>query len=1221
MASNTKTTTMSSVTLVSGGSAYPALKVSGSATLTRESSSDTNVTVAVTLKFTLGGGTSASYLLSGYQIDAYGNTGGANDNSGWTSREIKDKDASWYGNTVVSKTWTRTFKLTGSTLTFKLYTDGSGSGTYASKYSVGSKSSPAASWSLQVPTYSGGDTSSTKNSITAFSLTPTSVEKGGTLSVSCTGKAGSTGNNLAGFFITTTKKGTTGTSLYLSSAISSGSGTATGTIIAPNVAGSYTYYAYPMTSSGTENYDSEKSVTIAVKEIKPTISSASTTSIPTTGGSTYLSTNTSTNKFAYCIGSASGTKTVVNSSGTWVYVDGRTTIYCWAYDPNNSSENQYSSSYKTVSISTYTPVVVNDITITPTILKDNLSAPDLVNAIRGQASVSGANSYTWQYCQSSTQSGLGSASWQNLGVSSSSFSEVNMAEKVAIGYYYKIRLRADNDNDYDYSSDSEIFQIPVLPGAPTITKVVPKANPADGYTENTQDNKIYYGSGVFLLWNNPTITDSHLPIKDIELVYQQRKAGMTEYSSSDVAKFKYFNLNGTVYNDPPYTDGGASNGGGADLEVESLYETKVGIRIIDTLGQSSETFYNTTYYKAESPSFGGALEVNQNYFRPFACDENDYLIFTSSIARASSQDELRYFIDCYVPDRRETIELIKDIPISTSAFSTSYADNKILYPVGGTGNEDIVAYMTSTTRIGYKVKNSYFKKLLLSNKALRSPTGNASPVYNDDFSEVVYKISVRDNFDSRSTVYNSAPVTINYIETPQLGGRNPNGFEIGVNRYIKSKNPFDDNSVLIANESTTAEERIVNPGESIVLTFKRAKDYNAADYLTDCLGDVVSYNVYISRLDTIPNSYKDLTYTLLKTYSVNELKKKKPNDSNNDYYYLEYPIVSYQNSKFITFKLEAVDSKNNVSDAIYSTSYLIPCRAQSMDYRISTVKLYDNTGTFQPLFKLKVDDLGAATFINSSYTYDTYHNLERTYSIYPTGGTSVGFARKCQILLEGCLDGNFDNHGTTVLKKAKSIVETLAEDEKSVSNWFSMTYDPIAHSGGKKYNEGILEESILFGDVFPEEWTVKIDNKTKLDEEYITKIFFRVTTIIAYGLNDIELSNTLESGRYLTTISTTASYSFYDDAPTVSYRNHQVGINTKDFNVDSDSGLQEVLIIQDNGSYNLVVFKGAEQKIYLNLTERRFYTTTNDEKNPQLINEVDFGNGVINGMKIDGGEW
>ena len=137
----------------------------------------------------------------------------------------------------------------------------------------------------------------------------------------------------------------------------------------------------------------------------------------------------------------------------------------------------------------------------------------------------------------------------------------------------------------------------------------------------------------------------------------------------------------------------------------------------------------------------------------------------------------------------------------------------------------------------------------------------------------------------------------------------------------------------------------------------------------------------------------------------------------------------------------------------------------------------------------------------------------------------------------------------------------------------------------------------------------------RYEKKDIKKIFFRVTYKIAYGFNDTAKENFEE--RYLIVSSTSAPYSFYEDAPTVSYRNHQVGINTKDFSADSTEGQKEVLIIQDNGSYNLVVFKGAEQRITLNLTERTFTATTNNNKEVT----INFGTGIIDGMLIDGGEW
>ena len=57
--------------------------------------------------------------------------------------------------------------------------------------------------------------------------------------------------------------------------------------------------------------------------------------------------------------------------------------------------------------------------------------------------------------------------------------------------------------------------------------------------------------------------------------------------------------------------------------------------------------------------------------------------------------------------------------------------------------------------------------------------------------------------------------------------------------------------------------------------------------------------------------------------------------------------------------------------------------------------------------------------------------------------------------------------------------------------------------------------------------------------------------------------------------------------------------------------------MQDNGSYNLVVFKGAEQKIVLNLTERTLSATT--ENNGEII--INFNNGTIDGAIIKSAEW
>ena len=958
--------------------------------------------------------------------------------------------------------------------------------------------------------------------------------------------------------------------------------------------GTYNYKVYAY-SGVTGKYVVSNVVTLTVKEVVPVLTSSKilpTIVSNTTGGGVRLYATSNTGYYSYYVNGVY--KGYSDAASVYIYpVYSGNKISVKAYNPSNGSE----SAEKTYTVGGFNPVIINSITITPQIIKDNITY-DLVKTVSGSASVSNATSIEWQFRQSDSPSKLENAVWQSLGIYSNSFSNINMAEKIdGKGRYYQFRIYAENANDYDSSDESEIYQIPALPTAPTITKVIPKADPSESYEIISKDGKIYYGSGLFLTWNMPTILDSQVPIKEIELIYKSKSSSDTDFGETKVAQIMYHKYleNNTLYTFKetfPYNallPIGASNyGGGADLEVLSLHETRIGLRVTDELNESVEIFYPTTYYKAESPSFGGNLIVSQNSFRPFTCNTNETFTLSSSVGQSNSQDSLYYFIDCYVGDRKVTIPIINKIPIATSIFSdTSKESGYVIY-----SNDNFTITKYNGTTIYYTIKNSYLKSLLLSSEGLRSPKNNLSAIYNDDFFNVVYKISVRDDFDSRSTVYNSNTISINFIEAPTLS--NNNYLDIGVNRYLKSLNPFSDNSIIMATTTSSNNNRIINPGESVIFKFKRAQDYNAADYISTMLGDVTQYNIYVSRNDEpVTSNYDKLAYTLLKSYLVEELKKALPSNSTDEYYYLEYPLQSYQESKFVTFRIEAVDSKGLKSDYLYSNTYLVPCRATTMDFYLRSIILEDDSNAGVTLkFKTKVNDFGASTFINDNYNYNNFPNYERNYTV-----NNNTFTRKGEIIFEGSLDGNFNNTGIAVLS------------ETEYDNYFSSTIDLIPHLTDKKYPDILGFEDTLFQVSLPEEW--QENGKLKSD---IKKIFFRITYKIAYGFADLEAT---DYDKYLFVSSTSAPYSYYEDAPTVSYRNHQVGINTKDFNAASDTGQQEVLIIQDNGSYNLVVFKGAEQKITLNLTERTFRATTKDGKET-IIN---FDLGIIDGMVVDGGQW
>lgn len=1066
--------------------------------------------------------------------------------------------------------------------------------------------------SISMPEYSGGSGGDSGGSTTtiganrvSISLSPTSITRGGSSTLIISSTIGSN-NGISGYQIYENNS--------LLTTITSKTYTVTPTSTS-------TYYVIAVSTKGSSYNKTSSSKTLTVNEITPTISDAyiSPTSVSTITGGTvrlYATTNVTTssgnnNSFSYYInGSLQG----YDWYYTDIFVNAGDVITVKAYNGNSGVE---STSSKRITVGGYTPVSVNSINISPQIIKDNISSPDLAKIISGSISYSGpVTSITWYYRQAGTSSGLNSASWVSLGISSSSFSNINMEEKVSSGGYYQFKAIIMGSDNADESEASEIYQIPAMPSGAIIKKVIPKADPSQGYETIVQDGKIFYGSGLFVIWTNPTVTDSQMPIKEIELVYSSKSSSDPGFTETKVAQITYHSYleNGITYsfnNSFPYNailpTGATGNGGGADLEVLSLHETMIGIRVTDELDQSTETFFGTTYYKAESPSFGGNLIVSQSSFRPFTCNTNETFTLSSSVGQSNSQDSLYYFIDCYVGDRKVTIPIINKIPIATSIFSdTSKESGYVIY-----SNDNFTITKYNGTTIYYTIKNSYLKSLLLSSEGLRSPKNNLSAIYNDDFFDVVYKISVRDDFDSRSTVYNSNTISINFIEAPTLS--NNNYLDIGVNRYLKSLNPFSDNSIIMATTTSNNNNRIINPGESVIFKFKRAQDYNAADYISTMLGDVTQYNIYVSRNDEpVTSNYENLTYTLLKTYLVEELKKALPADSTDEYYYLEYPLQSYQESKFVTFRMEAVDSKGMKSEYLYSNTYLVPCRATSMDFYLRTVDLKSDNGGVFLIFTTKVNDFGAATFINDLYGYETnnsyysYPNYERQFTV-----NNETFSRKGRLIFEATLDGNFNNKNTAVLA------------ETQYNNYFSFTNELTDYLLpdstyldviGKENNLNNQHNSIRID--LPEEW--QKTNATTGEKELaddLDKIFFRITYEIAYGFKDLEAS---DYDKYLTVVSISAPYSYYEDAPTVSYRNHQVGINTKDFQRNSEIGQNEVLIIQDNGNYNLVVFKGAEQKITLDLRERTFTAVKDDSEEVVTIN---FGLGVIKGMTIDGGEW
>ncbi len=1175
--------------IVSKSGAPAKMQVDRQFEITRASSDSKDITIKVTMNFKL---VSGSLPAGSYSIRAWGNTNGANDSDGWTYKWIKEKDESWNGSSK-EVSWTRTFQLIGKSMQFKFYITSS-----SPYYEYKSQTSPEII-TLSVPEFVLG-----ANSVRSFTISPNPVTVGKEVTFSGEVAIGQN-NSVDGYTIMM------GNEPYQSGSLSSSTSAKYSVIASKSLNGNSFKIGFHSNINDSWVYSSAKTLTVTdpVAAI-PTNVTASAINGDKSSDSTIISCKCDSPAY-YSIGSdgekiAMTYNSYFDSYSATAYVSRGQVIYVYGYE---SGGNPKYSKGVSVTPSVYYIPKINSFSINPIILKDNTGIDLAVTIQSGSISGSsggGGITYSWTLKYGSSSNNLFNS--ENLGVSSSSFNNINISERVPKGYFYKIVGTITNSDGYSLSTDEieeyrnkYIYQIPKNPVNVTFNKIIPKHDPKDGYNIMVEDGKTFYGAGLFPIWIEEDITDAYLPIKEREIIYQSR-SGTQNFSETKVAQIRYHTalIDGTTwdFNNSEYAKPVGDtiyHGGGAILEVNSLEETRIGVRITDSLGQSTDTFYSVqNFFKAESPSFGGNLLINTIDFKPFTAKPDDLFICYSSVAKSNSQDSLFYHIECYVNDRKSTIEIIPGVSISRNAFDVGNTGD-VLY-----SDSNIKITKKDEVTIQYEIKNSYLSNLFLTNKELRVEKNGVIDQYNNDF-DVVYKIYVQDSFDSMSTIYNSSPALIKFIEAPDLS-HNVN-IQLGINRYIKSLNPYYDDSIIEINNSTENNDRMINPGESVILKFKQARDYNGADYKTLMRGDVTQYNIYVSRNDDrVTQNYNNLTYTLLKTYSVNELHKALPNSSTDEYYYLEYPLTAYQQSKFITFKIEAVDSKSNKSAPIYSNTYLVPCRATPMDFYVNKVHFEETLTGYNISISAKINDFGASYFKNEKYGYseplaeNSFPNYERNFTINSQTFNKLGY-----INIEASLDGNFDNKGTINLIKDSNLPAV------SFNNYFTTTLSVSDRLGDKHYTD--IEQQYVI-DNFPAEWS------NGIKDGYIKKIFFKATYKIAYGFKDINSSEF--DNRYLYVLSTSAPYSYYEDAPTFSYRSHQVGINTKDFSPDSSEGQKEVLIIQDNGSYNLVVFKGAEQRIVLNLTDRTFYTLdTNNEKR----NEINFNTGRINGMTIDCGQW
>lgn len=816
-----------------------------------------------------------------------------------------------------------------------------------------------------------------------------------------------------------------------------------------------------------------------------------------------------------------GAKTEFTSPVSLSISSGNNSVYFYTYDGMEYS----SATVKTISINT--KPVIESISATKTELEgiNGSASIPLVRKASFSASLNKTvTSYTWYFAQSSTPSI--STSTKTSFSTSTNLSNYNFdALSITKGYYYKVGLIvSDAYESSDIVWETGSAQLPKYPSDATITSII---NTKSGMTiAGTKANQ--FEDGVTVKWTNPAVSSGMLNIVDSKAIYRVR-------ANSDSSWGEIADTNNGVLTP------GAANTSSFSVSANRGYQVQFGVRIRDSGDAIADVYYSSLFTRAQLPYFAnttlnitGPNESGKVTVRPYT--NTISLGFTS--VKAISDNGAKYYLDCIVNDKSVTINFISD-------------KDKAEVENGDSTFIEVAADTVNTL-----LKDNRLKTNLEDN------------VWNNNYSNVIYKMYVKDLFGniSSNAVITSA-TNINFIEAPTFPTSQT--ITMGIQYYLPNKDTdsFASSIKYPGTKSTiTAKQinndRMYNPGEGVVFKFNKPHDYNE---------DVVAYRIYVATTDIRPlsiskdNSYEEYEYSILEDRILPSNMKK--GETENELIY-QRPIDSRTINKFVIFYIVAIDSHNNISNKIYSNTYLVGCRKQTPTVTLDSATVNDQN---KISISYTIQDLGGSQFENSLYKYkadtddNSYPNFERDISIKLNSSDSAKtiYTPKAFIHIQYCLDGNFDNQIST--NYAYQIIP-LNTDYSSLGG--TVQSEDIGAFGGKRL--------------------------------YIR---IRIVLLTGFGQSNENYKNIGDYTKYNIVSTTTGIITYYADMPTVSHRAHHVGINTNDFDNLNEN---EVLVISDFMKREKIVLVGTD----ISTGKPQEYRIT-----------IYLKQGKIDGAYISGGNW
>lgn len=455
----------------------------------------------------------------------------------------------------------------------------------------------------------------------------------------------------------------------------------------------------------------------------------------------------------------------------------------------------------------------------------------------------------------------------------------------------------------------------------------------------------------------------------------------------------------------------------------------------------------------------------------------------------------------------------------------SQCQNGFNWHIGYSYNDKTPLMVDFTPTISGSTMTYTLNAATVNSTFLNSYFESSSGVFNANY-DLVVTLYVTDNFGQSSDTLYSRSARLLYIEAPVMSATTAT---VGIN-YVPSSSSY----INTVTASSSNEQRMINDGENVYLTFTAATDYNK---------DLSGYFVNVAELDSVPTASYSTYFTTPSSYPVNGFYPTVTSSGNNAI--LQYTLGNHSTHKFLIFQIWAVDSGGRTSKTCaYSATYLIACRKASPQLKIDSATSRTETGTTTKNYldvQIKISDLGdcynEGAVLSSSYI----KNFERTIT-----SNSITYSSKKKMLIEMTysLQDTFPADSTLTKVASTSLTSNFHE----YNGAFTIEL-PSAFVGQRLYLKA------------------------------------RVSVTTGYGTDTLDGTSGIT---YVTNAS--SSYVYFTMMPTVAHRAHHLGINTNVFDTLLNNEVLKISDTETRGIIRMVGTEGSgssakEHEIIVNLKE------------------------------------